>query len=114
MGVLVGIIGMFLPQILGTSYGWLQIAIYKDYTLLPLYIIGLVIVFKILATSLTIGSGGSAGVFGPSMVIGGLLGAFIGTVVHMLGLFAWVDVSSVIIVSMVSFFGAQQKHPYPQ
>jgi len=110
-GVLVGIIGMFLPQILGTSYGWLQIAIYKDYTLLPLYIIGLVIIFKILATSLTIGSGGSAGVFGPSMVIGGLLGAFIGTVVHMLGLFAWVDVSSVIIVSMVSFFGATAKTP---
>jgi chloride channel protein, CIC family len=110
-GVLVGIIGMFLPQILGTSYGWLQIAIYKDYTLLPLYIIGLVIIFKIFATSLTIGSGGSAGVFGPSMVIGGLLGAFIGTVVHMLGLFAWVDVSSVIIVSMVSFFGATAKTP---
>lgn len=110
-GVLVGIIGMFLPQILGTSYGWLQIAIYKDYTLLPLYIIGLVIIFKILATSLTIGSGGSAGVFGPSMVIGGLLGAFIGTVVHMLGLFIWVDVSSVIIVSMVSFFGATAKTP---
>lgn len=110
-GVLVGIIGMFLPQILGTSYGWLQIAIYKDYTLLPLYIIGLVIIFKILATSLTIGSGGSAGVFGPSMVIGGLLGAFVGTVVHMLGLFLWVDVSSVIIVSMVSFFGATAKTP---
>jgi CIC family chloride channel protein len=64
-----------------------------------------------LATSLTIGSGGSAGVFGPSMVIGGLLGAFIGTVFHMFGLFAWVDVSSVIIVSMVSFFGATAKTP---
>ena len=110
-GVLVGIMGMFFPQILGSSYGWLQIAINKDYTLLPLYIIGCVIILKILATSLTIGSGGSAGVFGPSMVIGGLLGAFIGTVVHMLGLFAWVDVSSVIIVSMVSFFGATAKTP---
>ena len=110
-GVLVGIIGMFLPQVLGTSYGWLQIALYKDYTLLPLYMIGLVIIFKIIATSLTIGSGGSAGVFGPSMVIGGLLGAFIGTVVHSLGLFVWVDVSSVIIVSMVSFFGATAKTP---
>jgi CIC family chloride channel protein len=110
-GVIVGIIGMFLPQVLGTSYGWLQIAINKDYTLLPLYIIGLVIVFKIIATSLTIGSGGSAGVFGPSMVIGGLVGAFIGTFFHMLGLFLWVDTSSVIIVSMVSFFGATAKTP---
>jgi CIC family chloride channel protein len=110
-GVLVGIIGIAFPQILGTSYGWLQIAINKDYLLFPLGMIGAIIVLKILATSLTIGSGGSAGVFGPSMVIGGLLGAFIGTAFHLLGLFTWIDVTSVIIVSMVSFFGATAKTP---
>jgi CIC family chloride channel protein len=110
-GVLVGMIGIVFPQVLGTSYGWLQIAINQDYTLMPLYILGAVILFKILATSLTIGSGGSAGVFGPSMVIGGLLGAFIGTAFHLLGLFTWIDVSSVIIVGMVSFFGATAKTP---
>jgi chloride channel protein, CIC family len=110
-GVLVGVIGIVFPQILGTSYGWLQVAINKDYLLFPLGMIGAVIVLKILATSLTIGSGGSAGVFGPSMVIGGLLGAFIGTAFHLLGLFTWVDVTSVIIVSMVSFFGATAKTP---
>jgi CIC family chloride channel protein len=110
-GVLVGIIGIAFPQILGTSYGWLQIAINKDYVLFPLGMIGAIIVLKILATSLTIGSGGSAGVFGPSMVIGGLLGAFIGTAFHLLGLFTWIDVTSVIIVSMVSFFGATAKTP---
>ena len=110
-GVLVGLIGIVFPQVLGTSYGWLQIVINKDYVLFPLVMIGPVIIFKILATSLTIGSGGSAGVFGPSMVIGGLLGAFIGTAFHLLGLFTWIDVSSVIIVSMVSFFGATAKTP---
>jgi len=109
-GVLVGMIGIVFPQILGTSYGWLQIAINKD-TILPLGIIGSIVILKILATSLTLGSGGSAGVFGPSMVIGGFLGAFIGTAFHLLGLFTWVDVSSVIIVSMVSFFGATAKTP---
>jgi chloride channel protein, CIC family len=110
-GVLVGVIGIAFPQVLGTSYGWLQIVINKDYVLFPLVMIGPVIILKILATSLTIGSGGSAGVFGPSMVIGGLLGAFIGTAFHLLGLFTWIDVSSVIIVSMVSFFGATAKTP---
>jgi CIC family chloride channel protein len=109
-GLLVGMIGIVFPQILGTSYGWLQIAINKD-TILPLGIIGAIVILKILATSLTLGSGGSAGVFGPSMVIGGFLGAFIGTAFHLLGLFTWVDVSSVIIVSMVSFFGATAKTP---
>ncbi|TLX90127.1 MAG: chloride channel protein [Thaumarchaeota archaeon] len=110
-GVLVGLMGIAFPQILGTSYGWLQIAINKDYVLFPLLMIGSVIILKILATSVTIGSGGSAGVFGPSMVIGGLLGAFIGTAFHLLGLFTWIDVTSVIIVSMVSFFGATAKTP---
>src|ERR1044072_4181473 len=110
-GVLVGLIGIVFPQVLGTSYGWLQIVINKDYVLFPLVMIGPVIILKILATSLTIGSGGSAGVFGPSMVIGGLLGAFIDTAFHLLGLFTWIDVSSVIIVSMVSFFGATAKTP---
>jgi chloride channel protein, CIC family len=110
-GVLVGMIGIVFPQILGTSYGWLQIAINQDYALLPLYILGALIVLKILATSLTIGSGGSAGVFGPSLVIGGFVGAFIGTAFHLLGLFTWIDVSSVIIVAMVSFFGATAKTP---
>jgi len=110
-GVLVGMIGIVFPQILGTSYGWLQIAINQDYTILPLSIIGSIVILKILATSLTLGSGGSAGVFGPSMVIGGFLGAFIGTAFHLLGLFTWIDVSSVIIVSMVSFFGATAKTP---
>src|SRR5437867_5188140 len=109
-GILVGMIGIVFPQVLGTSYGWLQIAINKD-TILPLGIIGSIVILKILATSLTLGSGGSAGVFGPSMVIGGFLGAFIGTAFHLLGLFTWVDVSSVIIVSMVSFFGATAKTP---
>lgn len=110
-GVLVGMIGIVFPQILGTSYGWLQVAIDKDYALMPFYLLGAIIVFKILATSLTIGTGGSAGVFGPSMVIGGLVGAFIGTGFHLIGLFTWIDVSSVIIVAMVSFFGATAKTP---
>lgn len=110
-GLLVGMIGIVFPQILGTSYGWLQLAINQDYTILPLSIIGSIVILKILATSLTLGSGGSAGVFGPSMVIGGFLGAFIGTAFHLLGLFTWIDVSSVIIVSMVSFFGATAKTP---
>jgi CIC family chloride channel protein len=92
-GVLVGMIGIVFPQILGTPYGWLQIAINKDYSLLPLDILGIVIVLKILAT-LTIGSDGSAGVFGLSMVIGSLVGAFLGTAFHLMGLFTWIDVSS--------------------
>ena len=61
-GLLVGVIGVFLPQILGTGYGWLQFTMNGNFTILTIGILCAVIVFKILATGLTIGSGGS-GVF---------------------------------------------------
>lgn len=110
-GALVGVIAIFMPQVLGTSYGWLQLAMLSSPLLLPLWLLLAVIFLKIIATSLTIGSGGSAGVFGPSMVIGGLLGALVGGLFHSLGLFTWIDVSSTAIVGMVAFFSATAKTP---
>lgn len=64
----------------------------------------LVAVGKVVATSLTIGSGGSAGVFGPSMVIGGAAGAAVGVFFH----HAWPDVAphpaAFTLVGMAGFF----------
>jgi chloride channel protein, CIC family len=75
-GVLVGILGIALPGALGTGYGWLQGGLDRQVLMtLPLAVVILLPFAKILATSLSIGSGGSGGVFGPGMVIGGLLGA---------------------------------------
>jgi chloride channel protein, CIC family len=64
-----------------------------------------------LATSLTIGSGGSAGVFGPGIVIGGFTGALTFSIFHSLGLFTWIDISSGVIVGMVALFSASSKAP---
>lgn len=82
-GAAVGAIAMIAPQILGNSYGWLQLAMFQSPLLMPIWIILAVVILKIVATSLTIGSGGSAGVFAPTMAIGGLLGAFMGGLFHM-------------------------------
>ncbi len=60
-GLIVGLIGIFLPQILGTGYGWLQLVIDGDFSLLPLGLILILIVMKMMATSLTVGSEGVAG-----------------------------------------------------
>src|SRR5262249_42093187 len=61
---------------------------------------------KILTTSLTIGSGGSGGVFGPSMVIGGCGGGALGVFLHRM----WPDLvphpTSFVIVGMAGFFAA--------
>lgn len=67
---------------------------------------------KILTTSLTIGSGGSGGVFGPSMVIGGCGGGALGLVLH----HAWPSLvphpASFVIVGMAGFFAAAAKTPF--
>ena len=110
-GVLIGIIAMFLPQILGGGYNWLQAAVFDGVALFPIYILIAILLFKILATSLTIGSGGSAGVFGPGLVIGGFLGAIVGSIFHSLDLFTDVQISTIAVVSMVAFYSAVSKAP---
>ena len=76
-GLAVGIIGIFIPHILGMSYGWLQILISDNF---PFLLLLLLPVLKIIATSLSVASGGSGGVFAPTLVTGGFLGAIIGKI----------------------------------
>jgi chloride channel protein, CIC family len=74
-GLMVGLIAVAIPQVLATGYGWVQLAMSAAVLTLPLWLILVLPFAKILATSLSIGSGGSGGIFGPGMVIGGFLGA---------------------------------------
>lgn len=110
-GFLVGIIGMFLPQVLGMGYGWLQIAMSGNFVLLPIILVPVIIVAKIVATSLSIGSGGSGGVFAPALVIGGLLGAVFWVLLNgLLPNFGPV-IAAFVIVGMMAFFGGVGKVP---
>ena len=72
-GLLAGTIGAFIPIAIGNGYGWLQL-IMDGKTTDP-YFIASGIIGVILGVSFTLGSGGSGGVFGPSVMIGGLAGA---------------------------------------
>lgn len=76
-GLLVGLIGLVLPQALGMGYGWVQVSMGPGLLSLPLWVILLLPFAKILTTGLSIGSGGSGGIFGPGMVIGAMLGAVV-------------------------------------
>jgi CIC family chloride channel protein len=67
---------------------------------------------KILTTSLTIGSGGSGGVFGPSMVIGGCGGAALGIVFHHFWPWLVPHPASFALVGMAGFFAAAAKTPF--
>jgi CIC family chloride channel protein len=101
---------------LASGYGFLQKILTLDPATMPglrWLIIALLVVGlgKILTTSLTIGSGGSGGVFGPSMVIGGSLGCVVGLAFQMAGWIAPSDVVIFTILGMASFFAAAANTP---
>lgn len=80
-GLLVGLLGLLLPGVRGVGYPSVAMAVTGRIGLLLL--MGL-LVGKYLATLLTIGAGGSGGVFAPSLFLGAMLGGAFGTVVHTL------------------------------
>jgi CIC family chloride channel protein len=110
-GFLVGVIGVFLPQVLSTGYGWLQFAIYGDFVVLPVTLMLAIVVLKILATGLTIGSGGSGGVFAPGLVIGGMTGGVLWSVLHIFPSITPDSPSTFVIVGMMALFGGIAKVP---
>jgi CIC family chloride channel protein len=110
-GLMVGLIGIALPEVLGMGYGWLQITIDGNFAVLTLAVIIALIFAKILATSLTVGSGGSGGVFAPALFIGGMIGAALWIVCTMLFPGFGVTSAPFVIVGMMAFFGAAGKVP---
>ncbi|GAB4169753.1 MAG: chloride channel protein [Calditrichia bacterium] len=78
-GLGIGIIGMYFPQIYGVGYSTMNFALYGKLTW---QIMGLLILIKIISTSISLGSGGSGGVFAPSLFLGAMTGGFLGSFVH--------------------------------
>ena len=107
-GLGVGLIGLFFPEVYGTGWGYIQKALDGD--LLVTAMAG-VLVAKILATSLTIGSGGSGGVFGPTLFIGGMLGGVIGYGGALLAPEFFPHPSAFVLVGMASFFAGVASAP---
>jgi CIC family chloride channel protein len=104
-GFAAGLIGFLLPHTLGQGYPFLEKAIHGE---LPLTILAAGIAGKMLTNAFSVGSGGSGGVFAPSLFIGGMLGA----------LFAELYtadpsvVAAFAVVGMASFFAAAGKVPF--
>lgn len=117
-GLLVGLVGLMAVETLGAGHGYLQQAIDTRVAglpfaqLLPLAAGFLILAgLKMLTTSITIGSGGSGGVFGPSLLIGGLVGAAIGCCCHAF-LHVYVPPLPVFVVlGMAGFFAGVANAP---
>ncbi len=108
----VGLLGLAIPGVLGTGYGYVQAGLDRTTLLaLPLAVVLLLPFAKILATSLSIGSGGSGGVFGPGMVIGGLLGASIWRLLEPFAPGIPAQPAPFVIVGMMALFGGVAHAP---
>ncbi len=109
-GFFSGIVGMINPIAIGNAYGWIQMLLNGDLSHLSILKVVSGVFLSILALSLTLGSGGSGGIFGPSLVVGGLTGASVFFVLNStIGNFF--DLQSMTIVGMISTFAATAKAP---
>ena len=112
-GLLVGLLALAIPQILASGYGWVQIAMTRDgLATIPLWIVLVLPIAKIAATSLSIGTGGSGGIFGPGIVIGAFVGAAIWRLADLIGAPALPESPGVfVIVAMMACFGSVAHAP---
>ncbi len=107
-GLLLGLLAMFVPQVLGSGYGWVQEALFGRVAIWVMLVVALA---KILATSLTIPSGGSGGVFAPSLVIGALLGGAFGATAGQLFPTLVHDPRAYVLIGMAGFFAGVSNTP---
>ncbi len=78
-GLLVGLIGWFVPQVLGVGYGFVGDALNEK---MALNLMLLLVVLKLLTVTACYASGNAGGIFGPALFIGAMLGGTVGTVAH--------------------------------
>jgi CIC family chloride channel protein len=107
-GLLVALLALVVPQVMSGGYGWLQLTLDGA---LPFKVLLLLLPAKILATSFTISSGGSGGVFAPSLVIGGVTGAVFATAAERLAPGFAPATSACVLVGMGGFFAGVAKVP---
>lgn len=107
-GLLTGVLALALPHILGGGYGWMQMAMDGK---LAVGLLLVMAVAKMVAMSLTVASGGSGGVFAPSLFVGTCLGAALALGVNSIYPAAELSVAAFAVVGMASFFSGAARVP---
>ena len=107
-GLLVGTLGVQIPQVFGVGYESIDLALAGA---VGLSLLGSLVALKLVATSLTLGSGGSGGVFAPSLFIGAMLGGTLGHLFHALWPTATATTGAYALVGMAAVFAATARAP---
>ncbi|HEX4037778.1 MAG TPA: chloride channel protein [Acidobacteriaceae bacterium] len=100
-GLALGLLALWVPPVLGGGYGWIQLAIDGR---LALHLLVLLIFAKMAAFAFTVSSGGSGGVFAPSLFVGAMLGGAFAVILHQ-------PAAVFVVVGMASVFGAAARVP---
>jgi chloride channel protein, CIC family len=100
-GLGVGLLALKFPQILGGGYGWIQEAMDGG---LVMHLLVLLLFAKIVAFALTVSSGGSGGVFAPTLFVGAMLGGFCSSISHL-------PSDMFVVLGMAATFGAAARVP---
>ncbi|MDT8419390.1 MAG: chloride channel protein [Desulfuromonadales bacterium] len=107
-GLCVGVIGIALPQVFGNGYEFMTEVLYGDHTW---YLLGLLVAAKMIATSITLGSGLPGGMFAPCLFLGAVSGGAFGQLMDLLfpsfGLFP----GAYALVGMGAFLAAATHSP---
>jgi CIC family chloride channel protein len=80
-GLLVGLVGWFVPQVMGVGYGYVGYALNGN---MALKLMALLVVLKLITVATSYASGNAGGIFGPALFIGAMLGGSVGTLAHRL------------------------------
>ena len=107
-GLMLGVIAFLVPQVMDGGYGWVQAALEGNIFWGTMLIL---VFMKIVATCCTISSGGSGGVFGPSVFIGAMLGGAFGFLGHQVAPGWVIHPNSFVLVGIGGFFAGVAKVP---
>jgi CIC family chloride channel protein len=107
-GLAVGLIGIAVPPITGGGYGYMQFVL-QGGSGLAVWVLLLFTFGKIITLSLTVGSGGSGGVFGPTLYVGIMLGGTFAGVLHLLHVD--IDGTWLAVVGMAAVFAGTARVP---
>jgi len=107
-GLIIGVMGLFFPQLFGVGYRAIGDALSGG---MGGSLLAALLVLKMLATSITIGSGGSGGVFAPSLFLGSMLGGLFGTGIHQIFPSITAPSGAYSIVGMAALFSAAARAP---
>jgi CIC family chloride channel protein len=78
-GLLVGLVGWFVPQVLGVGYGFVGDALNGR---MAFRLMLLLLVLKLITVTTSYASGNAGGIFGPALFLGAMVGGSVGTVAH--------------------------------